>query len=225
MCQKILSQIIINKTAQERGITVTPEEVDIKAIRLRDEQRRENLANTQAWLAVEDWKAGIRDCLLAQKLAESLFPTKIENFFDQNRPHSDQVILYQIIVPYERVAHDILYKIEEEEISFYEAAHFYDIDERRRYHCGYKGKLYRWHLKPDKAAVVFSANTGELIDPMTTKQGSHILIVEEFIPDQLTPQRYQGILNQMFKEWIENQVDRTCSLTEKIKYAVLILRH
>jgi parvulin-like peptidyl-prolyl isomerase len=211
VCQKILSQRIIEQTAQERGITVTPEEVEIEAFRLRYEQRLENLATTQAWLAdqmstVEDWEAGIRDRLLAQKLAESLFATEIENYFAQNRLNFEQIILYQIIVPYQRVARDILYQIEEREISFYEAAHLYDIDEIRRYQCGYEGKLYRWNLKPEIVDVVFNARPGELIGPITTEQGSHILIVEEFIPAQLTPQRYQEILNQMFKEWIDNQV-------------------
>lgn len=210
VCQQLLSQRIIERTAQEREITVTQEEVEAEAIRLLYEQYPENI-NTQLWLAkqmstVEDWKAGIRDRLLAQKLAESLFGTEVETFFTQNQGDFEQIILYQIIVPYERVARDILYQIEEGEISFYEAAHLYDIDEVRRYQCGYEGKFHRRNLKPQIADIVFSARLGNLIGPILTEQGSHILIVEEFIPSQLTPQKYQEILNQLFNEWIDNQV-------------------
>ena len=207
VCQKILHQRIIEQAAQERGITVTPEEIQAEADRLRREKHLEKVADTLAWLAeqmitADEWEAGIRDSLLAQKLAESLFAKEVEKFFAQNRLDFEQILLYQIIVPYERVAREIIYQIDEEEISFYEAAHFYDIDEKRRHQCGYEGKLYRWSLKPDIAAVVFSAQPEEVIGPLQTEQGFHILMLLEFIPAELTPERYQEILNRMFKEWL-----------------------
>jgi parvulin-like peptidyl-prolyl isomerase len=208
--QKILYQKIIKQAAQKMGLIVTPEEIQAEAERRK--KHLEQAADTFAWLAnqmstIEDWEAGIRDRLLAQKVSQSLFGKEVEKFFTQNQADFDQVLLYQIVVPYEKLAQQLFYQILEEEISFYEVAHLYDIDENRRYHCGYEGKLYRWNLKPEIAAVVFGAGVGELVGPITTDQGVHLLIVEEFIPAELTSTRYQDILNRMFMQWLECELN------------------
>jgi parvulin-like peptidyl-prolyl isomerase len=210
--QKILYQKVINQAAQERGLTVTPEEIQAEANRLRYEKRLEKAADTLAWLAsemisVEDWEAGICDRILAKKLAECLFAKEVEKVFAQNRLDFDQILLYQIVLSDGKLAQELFYQIEDGEISFYEAAHLYDVDERRRQQCGYEGKLFRWNLKPELAAVVFSTKAGEVISPLKTEQGHHLLMVEAFIPAQLTPQRYQDILDRLFKEWLVSELN------------------
>jgi parvulin-like peptidyl-prolyl isomerase len=212
VCLNLLHQIIINRAAQQRNLTVTPEEIQADANRQRYEKRLEKAEDTLAWLAdqlisPDDWEAGIRDRLLSQKLSESLFAKEVEKFFAQNKLDYQQVVLYQIIVPYDKVAQELFYQIEEEEISFYEAAHFYDIDERRRQQCGYEGKLYRWSLKPDIAAVVFSASPKHIIGPIKTDLGYHLLMVEEFIPAALTPEISKEIMERMFKEWLASELN------------------
>ena len=210
VCQKIVSQKIIKKAAAEREITVTPEEIQTEADSIRYGKRLEKASDTLAWLVdqmvtADEWEKGIGDRLLAKKLAEHLFDKEVEKYFAQNRLDFDQFILYQIVVPYEQLAQEIFYQIEEEEISFYEAAHLYDIDEKRRYFCGYEGKVYRWGFPPDIAASVFSASIGEVIGPLKTEQGYHLFMVEEFIPAELTPQRRQEIINRLSKEWLEGE--------------------
>ena len=212
ICQKILYQRVIARSASERGVTVTSEEVQAEADHLRYERRLEKASETLAWLAdqmitAEDWEEGIRDRLLGKKLAEFLFTQEVEKFFAQNQLDFEQVLLYQIIVPYESLARELLYQIEEEEISFYEAAHLYDIDPKRRYQCGYEGRLYRQNLKPSIAAVIFGAALGEVVGPLQTEQGYHLLKVEEFIRAELTPERSQNILNKLFKEWLDNELN------------------
>lgn len=209
--QKILQQRVIHKAAQERGLTVTPEEIQAEANRIRFLKRLEKASDTMAWLADEmitpdDWEAGMRDRMLSQKLANSLFAKEVEKVFAQNRLDFEQVLLYQIIVSDGKFAQELFYQIEEREISFYEAAHLYDIDEKRRHQCGCEGKLDRWKLKPDMAAIIFGAQLGQAIGPLQTEQGYHILMVEEFIPAELTPQRYQELLDSMFKQWLASEV-------------------
>ncbi|WRH67561.1 MAG: peptidylprolyl isomerase [Planktothrix sp. GU0601_MAG3] len=210
--QKILFQKVIDQVAEERGIIVTDEEIQNQANQQRHEKRLEKAADTLAWLAdqmitSDDWEAGIRERLLAQKLAESLFAKDVEKYFVQNRLSFEQVSLYQIIVPYQRLARELFYQIEEEEISFYHAAHLYDIDPRRREKCGYEGKLYRLGLKADFAAIVFGATPGEILSPVKTDQGYHLILVEEFIQAELTPERYQEILQKLFKEWLASELN------------------
>lgn len=211
VCQKILFQKAIAQVAQQKGIVVTTEEIQIEADRDRRERSLEKAADTVAWLtqqmiAPSDWELGIRNRLLAQKLAEAMFGNEVGKFFIQNRLDFDQIILYQMIVANEKLAQELYYQIEEGETSFYAAAHLYDIDENRRRKCGYEGKIYRWALESHIAALAFSVSVKEVIGPIKTKLGYHLLLVEEQIPAELTPQRYQEILNHMFKQWLESRV-------------------
>jgi parvulin-like peptidyl-prolyl isomerase len=210
--QKLLQQKIINKAAEERNLIVTPEEIQAEATRQRREKRLEKAADTLAWLEAEqitpeDWELGICDRLLKHKLAEALFAQEIEKIFAQSRLNFEQVILYQIIIPYERLAWEIFYQIEEEEMSFYQAAHLYDIDEERKQKCGYEGKLYRWSIQPDIAATIFNLRPKEVSNPQKSEQGYHLLMVEEFIPAQLTSEIYQEILNKLFDDWLAAELN------------------
>jgi len=210
--QKVLQKKVIEKAARERGLTVTPEEIQVVGDQLRREKRLEKAADTIAWLAdqmisVEDLEAGICDRLLTQKLAEHLFSKEVEKIFVQNKLQFDQIILYQIVVAKPQLAQELFYQIQEGEISFFDAAHLYDIDENRRHLCGCEGKVYRWGLKPDIAVAVFSAQPGEVIRPIQTDRGYHLCMVEKFLPAELTPQRYQEILHNLFNEWLSNEVN------------------
>jgi len=210
--QKVWQKKVIEKAAQERGLTVTPEEIQVVGDQLRREKRLEKAADTIAWLAdqmisVEDLEAGICDRILTQKLAEHLFSKEVEKIFVQNKLQFDQIILYQIVVANRQLAQELFYQIQEGEISFFDAAHLYDIDENRRHLCGCEGKVYRWGLKPDIAVAVFSAQPGEVIRPIQTDRGYHLCMVEKFLPAELTPQRYQEILHNLFNEWLSNEVN------------------
>lgn len=211
-CLSALQQVIVNRAAAARGLEIDPQEIQTDIERQQRERRLEKAADTFSWLSkqgitADDWEAGIRDRLLTQKLVENLFGEEVESFFTQNRLNFDQIVLYQIIVPYEPLAYELFYQIEEAEISFFEAAHLYDIDANRRYYCGYEGKLYRWSLKPEIAAVVFAATPGQVIYPIQTKQGFHLLRVEEFIPAQLSPENRQQILQKLFQNWLNSELN------------------
>lgn len=211
-CHKVLYQQIISGTAQERGIVVSSEEIQAEADRVRHELHLEKASDTINWLSgniltADEWEVSIRDRLLSQKLKEALFSQDVESFFIQNRLDFDRVILYQIIVPYEQVAHELFYQIEESEISFFEAAHLYDLDPNRRYRCGYEGTVYRWSLEPAVAAVIFAANPGQIVHPIQTAQGFHLFLVEEFIPTHLTSDIRQEILQRLFQEWLTGELN------------------
>ncbi len=212
LCQKILYRQVIERTARQRDIVVTPEEIQAEADRFRQENRLERASDTLAWLAdlmitAEDWEAGIRAQLLEQKLADRLFEREVERVFVQTKIDYDRAILYQVVVSYEPIARELLYQIEDGEITFYEAARLYDIHSERRYRCGYSGQVERWSLPPSLAAAVFGATIGEPSGPIQTDEGYHLILVEEFIPAELTPARKQAIQNRLFKEWLDGELN------------------
>ena len=212
VCQQVLQQRVIEQAAQERELTVSSEDIQNEADRLRREMRLERASDTMAWLTgqlltPEEWEQSIRDRLLRQKLQETLFSHEIERNFAQNHLNFEQAILYQIMVPYPQLAQEIYYQIEEAEISFYEAAHLYNLETKQRYQCGYIGAVHRWDLHPDIAAQVFSASPGDVLGPIHIEHQYYLIKVEEFVPAQLTEENRQRILSQLFEEWLESEVN------------------
>ena len=212
LCHNILCQKVVRQAAEERGIEVSTEEVEEEANRQRYAKRLEKAADTLSWLAdqmvtADDWEGGIYHHLLTQKLADTLFDSDVEKSFVQNKLDYEQALLYQIILTDEPFAQELFYQIEEAEISFYHAAHLYDIEKRRRLLCGYEGRIYRKNLKADLAAVVFGATPGEITGPITTEQGYHLVMVEEFIEPELTQERHQEIKQRMFQEWLLSELN------------------
>jgi parvulin-like peptidyl-prolyl isomerase len=210
---EILCQKIIDQVAQERKIIVSPEEVESDINQMFTEISLEQASDVLLWMkerliSVEDLEAGVYDRLLRKKLANSLFFDAAERFFNEHQAEFDQVVLYQIIVPYERVVDDVIHQIREQELSFYEAAHLYDIDERRRYQCGYEGLFYRSDLDSDIAEASFTACVHEIVGPLKTEKGYHLLLVEELMPAELTAQRQQEIIHRMFKDWLSQELNR-----------------
>jgi parvulin-like peptidyl-prolyl isomerase len=210
--KKVLQQKMIEQLAQAKEIAVAQDEIQAEGDRLRRESRLEKASDTLAWLedqliTAEDLEAGIRDRLLAKKLSHTLFDQEVKAAFIQHRSDFDQVLLYQIIVSEQTVAQELFFQIEEREISFFEAAHLYNQDESLRQNCGCTGKLYRWNLKPDVSAAVFNARSGELLEPLKTDQGYHLLFIKEVIPAQLTPEIYQEILEGMFSNWLSIELN------------------
>jgi PPIC-type PPIASE domain len=213
--KRVLSQQIISETAKAKSIIVTAEEIQAEADRQRHQRHLESSTATFSWLAEqlmtpEDWEAGISDRLLTVKLAESLFAHEIERYFVEHRLEFEQVLLYKIAVPYFQLAQELLYQIEDDEISFYEAAHLYDVDEQRRLQCGYVGKLYQWSFTPEIAAILLGANTREVIGPVQSEQSYVLLMVEEFIPAKLTSEIHQVILDRLFQDWLDHELARVC---------------
>ncbi|RUR72198.1 peptidylprolyl isomerase [Chlorogloeopsis fritschii PCC 9212] len=212
ICQKILYQRIIETTAHEKGLIVTKAEIQAEEARLYREIRLEKNSDICIWLAnqiidLEDWETGIRNRLLAQKLANHLFALGVEMFFNLNASDFDQALIYKLVVPSAGLAKEVLYQIEANQISFYEAAHLYDIDERRRHQFGYEGKIYRWNLESTIATAIFSGRAGQVFGPHLAKEGHTLVMVEEFIPAELNAQSYQDVLNQIFQQWLAMELN------------------
>lgn len=210
--EQILCQQIISEAAQIRNIIVTSDEIQAEADRQRYQMRLESAAATFAWLneqwiTPEDWEVGIQKKLLAQKLADALFAGEVERYFAEHRLEFEQVSLYRLSVPYEQLAQELFYQIEENEISFYEAAHLYDLEEQRRLQCGYEGRFYRWSLNPELAAAIFGANPGIIIGPIKQENNYDLFLVEEFISAELTPLIRQEIIDRLFKEWLASELN------------------
>lgn len=212
ICQQMVYRQIIHLAAQERNLEVSPDEIQDAANQLRYSLRIERAADTLNWLSeqmmtVEDWEMGLRDRLLTQKLKESLFARDVERVFAESRLDFDRVDLYRLRVPYQPLCQELFYQIEEGEISFYEAAHLYDVDEQRRLRCGYEGRLHRWNFAPEVAAAIFGEAPGQVLGPFASNQGYDLLMSTHFLFAELNDETRNTILDRLFHEWLEGELN------------------
>jgi parvulin-like peptidyl-prolyl isomerase len=213
ICRQLAYQKIIRTHSKERGIQVADSEIQAEADCMRREQHLESVQKTQAWLqermiTADEWEDSIRNRLISQKLADAMFGEAAIRQFNQRKLDYEKISLYKIMVSDGSLAQELAYQIEEKEISFFEAAHHYDIQPERRHCCGYEGEVSRWTLPPDIAASVFAAPVQTVIGPFVIGEDYGLFFVDEFIEPTLTEETHRAICDRLFYEWLESELKR-----------------
>lgn len=182
----ILTRQIMNKYAEEAGIEVDDQALQATADTLRMVYKIPSAEQTWDWLkthglSLDDFEEIAYTSLISGKLAKHLFDNEVEAYFYENKLGYAGVIMYEIVLDDQDLAMELYYTIQEGETSFYDAAHKYiqDIELRRK--GGYRGILNRQDLKPEVSAAVFSAHPPQLLKPIISSSGVHLILVEEII--------------------------------------------
>jgi parvulin-like peptidyl-prolyl isomerase len=116
-----------------------------------------------------------------------------------------QVALYEVVLENENLAIELFYAVEEQEISFREVAEQYIQELELRRMGGYRGVLSRTSLTPEISAAVFAVTSPQLLKPIVTSRGTHLIKVEEFIEPQLDQEVYSQIMSKLFTAWLKQQ--------------------
>jgi hypothetical protein len=208
-----LSTQILRQAAIDHGVTVPEDVIQAEGDRQRRELRLERADQTLAWLASEQitpdqWERGIIDRLLRSEMAEHLFGNDIERVFIENRLNYDKRSLYRLEVTEKAVAQELFFEIEDGEISFFEAAHEYDVVESRRDRCGFEGFVNRFELPSDEAEAVFNAKPRQVLPPIETESGFILLWVDRIIPATLTDEIRATLLETLMDQWLAAELIR-----------------
>jgi parvulin-like peptidyl-prolyl isomerase len=212
LTQRILRRRIIDRESQQAGIVPTTAELQLAADKFRIVNQLASAEATQKWLqdrwlSVDDFEYMITQELLAQKLAEHLFGDRVEQLFYQNILDYSGAIVYEVILEDQNLAMEIFYSLQEGDLSFADVAHQYiPVPELRR-RGGYVGKVGRKQLRPEISAAVFAAKPPQLIKPIVTAVGVHLIQVEEIIEPQLDERLHQEILTDLFDRWLADTIE------------------
>ena len=146
--------------------------------------------------------------VLSGELAQHLFADKVEAFFVEHQLDYAGVVMYEVVLDDEDLAMELFYGIQEGEMSFYDVAHQYIQDTELRRKGGYQGIVRRKELKPEISAAVFAAKPPQILKPIVTSSGVHLILVEEtIIPELNNKLRYQ-ILSDLFAGWLKQQIEQ-----------------
>ncbi len=208
---QIISRKVIINAAEEAGIKIDTEELQKAADLFRLMNKLTTAEETWKWLekyglSLDDFEEIVYNSILLGKLSKHLFTDKIEPYFFEHQLDYAGVVMYEVVLDDEDLALELFYAIKEGEMSFYDVGHKYIQDTELRRSGGYKGMVFRKSLKPEISAAVFNAKPPELIKPILTSKGVHLILVEEIIQSQLNDKLYQEISSHLLSEWLKQQI-------------------
>ncbi len=214
LSQGILRRQIIEGEAASAGVDLAVEELQAAADKFRLVNRLDTAEATWSWLSanllsVDDFEQLVAHNLLTEKLAEHLFGDEVERFFHQNLLDYSRAIIYEVVLEDQELAMEIYYSLQEGDLSFADVAYQYVKEPELRRRGGYVGLVGRKQLRPEISAAVFAAKPPQLIKPVVTAVGIHLIQVEELIQPKLDEQLRQRILMDLFNRWLEQQVSTT----------------
>ena len=122
--------------------------------------------------------------------------------------------MYEVVLDDEDMAIELFCALQEGEMSFHDVARTYESNPARRRSGGYCGVLQRQNLKPEISAAVFGASPPQLLKPIVTSMGVHLILVEEIIQPQLDDELYSQILSGLFSEWLQEQFQEVQIVTQ-----------
>ena len=212
--EQIVSRKIVADAAEEVGITVETEELQKAADSLRLISKLNSAEETKVWLqknglSLDDFEELVYNNVISGKLAHHLFADKVEPFFVEHQLDYAGVVMYEVVLDDEDLAMELFYAIQEGEMSFYEVAHQYIQDTELRRKGGYRGIVQRKELKPEISAAVFAATPPQVLKPILTSSGVHLVLVEEIVQSKLNDKLHYQILSDLFEEWLKQQIDKT----------------
>lgn len=209
----ILTRKIITRAVEEQGIKAEPQELQRAADSLRLMSNLRSADATLLWLqkysmSLDDFEELVYTTIISSKLAQHLFANKVEPFFIEHQFDYAQVVMYEVVLDDKDLAMELFYAIGEGEISFHEVAHQYIQNPELRRCGGYLGILNRTALKPEISAAVFAASPPQVIKPILTSLGVHIILVEELIQPRLDTMLRHKIISDLFSEWLKQQIEQ-----------------
>jgi parvulin-like peptidyl-prolyl isomerase len=211
LIQGILRHQIIDRHVREAGIEPTLAELQAAADQFRLLNKLESAEATNQWLeanflSLDDFEYIVTQNLITDRLAQHLFGDRVEKFFYQNLLDYSAATIYEVILEDHNLAIEIFYSIQEGDLSFADVAHQYIPDPELRRRGGYLGKVGRKQLRPEISAAIFAAKPPQLIKPIITAVGVHLIQVEEIFQPQLDEQLHHQILTDLFDLWLAETI-------------------
>nr|AVH79546.1 hypothetical protein [Synechocystis sp. PCC 9413] len=208
----IANRQIITQAATELEIEITTAELQEAADKFRLINQLHDAEETYNWLkkhaiSLDEFEEIINYNLLVSKLTTLLFKDKVEAYFAERTIDYLSAAIYEVILEDEDEAMELYYEIECGENSFQEIARQYIQDVELRRKGGYRGIVYRRDLKPELSAAIFAANPPQIIKPVTTASGIHLIWVEEIIKPHLDNRLSSQIGLELFGDWLKQKAE------------------
>ncbi|HEY9861030.1 MAG TPA: peptidylprolyl isomerase [Candidatus Obscuribacterales bacterium] len=205
---QLLREVLLDQVITPH--TCTPEEVTEACQQFYAQNQLTSEEAQQAWLSQqqltpEEFGARIERGLRIEKFKQATWGIKLESYFLQRKGQMDKVIYSLVRTQDVGIAQELYFRIQEGEQSFADLAREYSQGPESQT-GGLIGPVELSTPHPQLARVLSMSQPGQLWPP--TQLGEWVVIVrlEKFIPAQLDEPMRQRLLNELFNNWLQEQL-------------------
>jgi parvulin-like peptidyl-prolyl isomerase len=202
--------ILIESICKQLKIEVSEDEIQNVGDAFRKQNKLYGEAETMAWLdrqriTPEDWSKGVYIQLLTQKLKEHIGGYNADALYMNDRENWRRVALSQILTGDLATAIKISESIREKGDSFCMLALEYSKGKQSKENGGFAGIRFVAELLPEIAAAIDQAPVGEVLEPVKSKLGYHILRVEKWFSPEFNEVK-DFIAEYLFQFWLTEKI-------------------
>ncbi len=148
--------------------------------------------------------------LRLEKYKEDRWGDRVDGYFIKRKSQLDRVVYSLIRIDKAEVAQELYFRIQEGESSFRELAMEYSQGTEAQT-GGLIGPVEINAPHPKIAQILSTSKPGQLIPP--TRVGEWIVIIrlENFLSAKLDPTMRQRMLDEMFREWLNQEIKQKVS--------------
>jgi parvulin-like peptidyl-prolyl isomerase len=224
---QILTQLIqshlLRQGAEELGVEVTDADVAAKREEIIEEVGGQDAFDDiveQNNLTDDDVNDQLRDLTLQERIEEELAggvevtEAEVSEFYEQNREmrYGESASARHILTESEEEAQDALTRIEEGE-DFGDVAEEVSTDEGSAVQGGDLGEFTRDRMVPEFAEAVFNAEVGEVVGPVESEFGFHVIEVTdrqdgpalEDVSDEIRDELAEQRRGEAVQSWLAEQ--------------------
>lgn len=199
---------LILKLCSEHEITVSEAELQAAGDAFRKEHKLLGAQETLSWLekqriSVEDWSEGIKINLLTKKFKEYKFGDLVDAHYLNNRDRYKRVALSQITIADISAAMEIFDLLQQDKSAFCRLAIQRSLGKKSRENGGFIGIYFLNELLSEIFQSIANVREGEIIPPIKTARGYHIIKIEKYFPSELNEAVRQKVLESLFQFWLQ----------------------
>lgn len=144
--------------------------------------------------------------LRIEKFKQATWGHKLESYFLQRKPDLDRAIYSLLRTKQQDIAHELYFRLSEQEQSFAEAVQLYSEGVETET-GGLLGPVELGRLHP-KLAKLLSVSAIGSVEPLAVGDWYLLVRLEKIIPARFEQEMQQRLLQEQFEAWLETQLQQ-----------------
>lgn len=208
----IVRQYLLEEELQNReDIQVSNIQIDQALIDFRVQNNLQTPEQFQNWLnengiPYEEFRTNIVFGFKIEKLKTEIAESKLESYFQEQKPLLDRAILSRIILDNKDLATQIKQKILDDRSQFEPLVREYSLTDDRVAN-GMMGTIPKGQMPDILRTAIDLATPGEIIGPLEIDGRYCLFRLEKVLPVSLEEVRGE-LKNQLFEKWLEEKLEK-----------------
>lgn len=208
--QAAIESAVIEQAAQHDGITISEHEIDATAAEFCRRNGIHSDVARRAWLEGQgltelDFRRLVRHEVLAAKVKDHVTAGQVERFFAERKADFDYAVVSHIMVDDPSLAELIRRQADNREADFRMLAIRHNTDPATAESAGFLGPVVRSQLDPAMQQAVFAATPGQVVGPVRTRLGWHVVKVWSVSNASLEGETRETVADIVFDAWLAKE--------------------